>query len=62
MPIPANPICLHQRPYACEVCGKCSDCCECDPVAASLQHVDSKAIATRWRVLRIQAMDRQARR
>ncbi len=62
MPPITNPICLHNRPYACEACGKCSDCCACALAVGALQHVDSKVIADRWRVLRIMAMDKEARR
>jgi len=62
MPPPTNPVCLHQRPYACDTCGKCDGCCTCPVAASQLQHVDSKVIADRWRVLRILAMDKEARR
>lgn len=62
MPPPMNPVCSHTRSYACESCGRCDLCCEC-PLerGGTLQHVDSMVIATRWRVLRIQAMDKEAR-
>jgi len=62
MPKTLNPICGHQRDYACISCGRCDGCCECMNPVPELAHVDSKEIATRWRILRIMAMDHDARK
>lgn len=65
MPKPLNPICSHSRDYACSSCGACDLCCECSMAGGqlpALEHVDSKVIAERWRVLRVMRADREARK